>query len=123
MIHKVKNVPIRKERGVEWTNYKHGRGVTSFHAATQKIELDCDFSVFIDMDKLVKLLGTKAAFSKGGRSQLARGVIQLICTGKRVVKDERIPARIPDGYVKIDKQNTPSIHAILQEMSLPSHRE
>ena len=102
-IRKVNNVRLVNDRGVEWTTFKYEHGVSSFHAAQQHLEVDCDFVIAIDIERLVKTLGHKAAFSKGQKSQLASGIIQVRCLGKRVIKDERKPRSIPAGYVKVEK--------------------
>lgn len=96
-------VVIKRTRGIEWTRFRHAHGTSEFHAAEQHVELECDVAVQIDWDGLLTRLGGSAAFNKGGKSSLAHGLIQLRVLGKKVLKDERKPSRIPDGYVKVEK--------------------
>ena len=100
---KVRNYRLTYQRGVDWTQYRTQNGFSAFHAAEQTTEYACDFELSIDIDGLIRHLARSAALSKGKRSRLASGLIQLRCTDRKVLSDSRTEKEIPAGYLKIEK--------------------
>lgn len=87
-------------RGIDWAKFNHARGYSCFHKTEQHLQVECDVVLEIDEDALIQLLLRKAAWNKTGKSTLAAGRIKLKVVRRNVLKDERTPKRIPEGYVE-----------------------
>jgi hypothetical protein len=64
-------------------------------------ELLADFVLEIDYDALVSMLYKKAAHSRGGKAQIASGIVRLVRRNEEIVKAERLEHPLREGWGEV----------------------
>lgn len=67
-----------------------------------RIESRADFVLEIDYDGLVRQLFGKAAYSKGGKAQLAGGLIRLTKRNEKIEKSTPMQHPVREGWAEVE---------------------
>ena len=91
-----RTVTLDKER-IQSNN--RGYHQTMTHVTRDRVE-ECaaDFVLEIDYDALVRTLFKKAAHSKGGKAQIASGLIRLVKRNEKLVRCQEREHPLPEGW-------------------------
>ena len=81
--------------------WSHGVQTMTHIKSEVRQDVLATFALEIDYDALVQTLFKRAAHSKGGKAQIASGLVRLVKTTEKIVKAERLEHPVRDGWTEV----------------------